>query len=141
MQWYGGGGDPPPASAHRGLTVADLMLSRWAKLYSQPTKAEMALEPAIAALGVPYRFQHPIWALRVFPDFALPTLKLIIEVDDPSHNTKTKRAKDAERTAKLQARGWKVVRCTNEQAINDPRGTVARLLEAAGLDPKNLCKE
>lgn len=118
--------------------AGDLFLMRWAKLYSNLTPAEQALEPAVAALGVPYRVQHPIWALRVFPDFALPTLHLIIEVDDPSHNTRAKRQKDAERTAKLRARGWTVVRCSNQQALEDPRGTVTRLLREAGIDPNTL---
>ena len=53
----------------------DFFLMRWAKLYSKPTEAETALEPAIASLGTPYRFQHPFplnsgW--RRFPEKSLP---------------------------------------------------------------------
>jgi very-short-patch-repair endonuclease len=113
--------------------MADLFLMRWAKLYSQPTPAERALEPAIAKLGLPYRFQHPIWALRVFPDFVILPLKLVIEVDDPSHSTKRKREADADRTKRLQRAGWRVVRCTNAEALADPTATVSRLLSAAGV--------
>jgi very-short-patch-repair endonuclease len=117
--------------------VADFFLSRWAKLYSNPTEAERALEPAIAALGLPYRFNHPLWALRVFPDFVILPLKLVIEVDDPSHNTSKKRKADAERTAKLKRAGWTVVRCTNAEALADPAGTVDRLLRSLDIDPAN----
>jgi very-short-patch-repair endonuclease len=115
------------------------MLSRWAKLYGSPTPAEAAIEPAIAELGVPYRFQHPLWALRVFPDFVLTAQKLVIEVDDPSHHTAAGRRKDAERTEKLTAAGWRVVRCKNDEALRDPRGAVRRMLLEADLG--HLIKE
>lgn len=111
-----------------------MMLRRWAAHYANPTPAEAALEPALASLGVPYRFQYPVWALGVFPDFTLIRDRVIIEVDDKSHNTKSKRAADAERTARLLKLGWKaVVRCTNEAALADPYRTVDTLMEAAGL--------
>lgn len=109
-------------------------LKRWAKLYSDATPAERALEPAVASLGRPYRFQHALFALGLFPDFALIADKVIIEVDDPSHNTRARKKSDAERTKKLERAGWRVVRCTNDEALSDPYGTVDRLMEEAGLD-------
>lgn len=108
-------------------------LSRWAKLYSNVTPAEQALEPAIASLGVPYRVQHPLWALHLFPDFVLLRDRVVIEVDDKSHRTKAGREKDAARTLRLAQNGWRVLRCTNEQALADPYGTVDRLMTTAGL--------
>lgn len=100
------------------------MMTYWAKLYSNPTPAESAIEPAIAALGIPYRFQHPFFGHHIIADFILPTIKVILEVDDPSHNTTKKRKADAEKTAKLAARGWTTVRCTNEEAMLDPYAIV-----------------
>lgn len=108
-------------------------LLRWAKLYSDATPAERSLEPAVASMGRPYRFQHALFALGVFPDFALIHDKVVIEVDDPSHNTARRRKADAERTRKLEAHGWRVLRCTNEEALEDPYGTVTRLMKAADL--------
>lgn len=105
-----------------------LFLQRWAKLYAQQTPAEKAIEPAIASLGVPYRFQHPLWALAVFPDFVLLDDRVVLEVDDPSHATKRKRDADALRTKKLAGAGWRVVRCTNADALNDPYATVDRMM-------------
>lgn len=86
------------------------------------------MEPAIAKLGVPYRTQHPLWGLRLFPDFVLLQQKVVIEIDDASHRTTKKRREDAERTRRLQAAGWRVVRCWNEEALEDPHGTLDRIL-------------
>lgn len=111
----------------------NLFLLRWSKLYANPTDAEAAIEPAIASLGVRYRFQHPLFGLRLFPDFILPDYRLVIEVDDPSHSTKKKRAADVERTERLNSGDWAVVRCTNAEAEEDPYGTVDKLMLEAGL--------
>lgn len=110
-----------------------LLLQRWAKLYSQQTPAEAALEPALASLGVPYRFQHPLWALGVFPDYVLLDQRVVIEVDDASHRRAAKKKADAERTAKLERQGWRVLRCSNEDALSAPYATVDRMMAEAGL--------
>lgn len=116
-----------------------MMASRWCKLY-KGTPAELALEDAVAAIGIPYRTQFPLFMFgaRYFPDFLLPTIGLVIEVDDPSHNTAEKRALDEQRTEVMrQMYGWRVVRCTNEEATNNPTGTVRRLLLEAGVSLPN----
>jgi len=115
---------------------ANTFLSRWAKLYVNLTTSELALEPAIAALGLPYRVQHPVFATGSVLDFAIYPRgvggpKLAIEVDGKEHRTTAGKAKDAERSAKLKARGWTVVRVTNEEAKADPRGTVERVIKPA----------
>lgn len=113
----------------------NLMAVRWGRLY-EGTRAEHALEDAVAALGVPYRTQFPGWkyGCRFYPDFVLPTLKLVIEVDDDSHDDKIEA--DEERSRTIYATwGWRVVRCTNEDALRDPTGTVRALLKSAGLWP------
>lgn len=114
------------------MSWQDRHLKNWAKLYSG-TEAELALEPAVASLGVPYRFQHPVWALGLFPDFVLLRDRLVIEVDDRSHRTASKKKADAERTARLEKAGWRVVRCTNEEALAAPYPTVDRMMAEAGL--------
>ncbi len=113
------------------------MASRWAKLYTG-TPAELAIEDAVAALGVPYRTQFPcfLYGLRFFLDYFLPTIGVVLEVDDPSHLKGDRPEADAERTATLE-REWGVVvlRCTNEEALADPSGTVRRLLAESGRWP------
>lgn len=103
---------------------------RFMMLYAG-TAPEHALEPAIASLGIPYRWQMPVG--KYFLDFALPTLKVSIEVDGESHKRKDQITQDKQKTAYLEARGWRVVRCTNDEAVNDPYGTVNRLCQEAGV--------
>lgn len=112
------------------------MAVRWNKLY-KGTPAELALEDAIAAVGVPYRTQFPgfLYGFRFFPDFFLPTLQLVIEVDDSSHGRAAKMIADAERTEALESKGWKVVRCSNREALDDPHGAVRRMLASVGMWP------
>jgi very-short-patch-repair endonuclease len=112
---------------------------RWGKLY-KGTPAELALEPAVAALGIAYRTQLPgfLYGFRFFPDVFIPQLGLIIEVDDRRHDKADKIAADAERTEQLEAHGWRVVRCTNDEATQDPHGTLSRLLRVAGITPWDI---
>jgi very-short-patch-repair endonuclease len=113
------------------------MAMRWSRLYAG-TAAELALEDAVAELGVPYRTQFPgfKYGVRFFPDFYLPTLRLVLEVDDRSHQDPEKQLADAERTRALRdAWGVQVARCTNEEALNDPRGAVRAMLSSVGLWP------
>jgi very-short-patch-repair endonuclease len=124
----------------------DVFLRHWAGLYTKPTESEAAIEPAIAALGTPYRVQHPIFAVHSIVDFALLKEKIIIEVDGKSHNSAAAKEADRARTLKIEQFGWVVVRCRNEDAQREPEATVqALLIEArarreaiATLTPKNL---
>lgn len=108
-------------------------LSNWVKLYTGQTKAELAIEPAIAALGRPYRAQHPLFGVHAIVDFALTQDKIVIEVDGKSHSSPAAKSADAVRTATIEKLGWTVVRCTNEDAIRDPAGTVARCMLDANI--------
>lgn len=112
------------------------MAMRWGKLY-KGTPAELSLEDAVAELGVPYRTQFPgyLYGFRFFPDFLLPTLGLVIEVDDASHNKADKIESDRLRTEELGNHGLRVVRCTNDDALSDPRGTVRAMLVSVGMWP------
>lgn len=113
------------------------MAMRWGRLY-EGTSAEHSLEDAVAKLGVPYRTQFPGWkyGCRFFPDFVLPTLGIVIEVDDASHDRTDKKLKDADRSDTIaDVWGWRVLRCSNNDALFRPHETVKRLLSEAGLYP------
>lgn len=98
----------------------------WWSLYHASTEPEQVLEPHIAALGLAYRFQHPL--LGYFLDFAILAPKLVVEVDGAQHRTKKGLAKDAERDARLKKHGWTVLRVPNETILDDAASWVAEVL-------------
>jgi very-short-patch-repair endonuclease len=98
-----------------------------------PTKAEAALEPAIAELGEPYRFQYPFLDIKYFADFALLESRIIIEVDGDSHDRPAQMEKDLIHEIQVLEKGWSVVRLTNEEAIKSPAESVARALSSPVL--------
>ena len=106
-------------------------MERWQRLYNKPSKAEVAFEPYVAKLGVPYRFQHVLYHYVL--DFALVIQKVDIELDGPDHNRTDRKLKDAERTSWLQKHGWTVVRIQNDEVFDDPVGALNRAMERAGL--------
>lgn len=107
-----------------------MFLKNWAHLYSNPTQAEIALEPAVAATGKRYRFQHPFWRFGFIVDFALMDDMTIVEVDGASHLTHDQKVKDLVRAAALKQQGWRTVRIWNEDALRDPAGALSRALRA-----------
>lgn len=126
-----------PGKSRWSTAGGSRFLEYWAALYQKQTVSEAALEPAIAALGRPYRFQHPVFSHHFFVDYALMEDKIIIEVDGKSHNSAAAKEHDSARTAALEKLGWTVVRCKNEDAQRDPAGTVARCLLDANMQRLN----
>lgn len=105
------------------------MLGYWYKLYTEQTPFEEKLEMQIAKLGYRYRTQHPFLAKKAFVDFYFPDQKLVVEVDDPSHEKRDKKKKDLQRTQSLEAIGLKVIRFTNKQVGQDLPTVVSKILE------------
>ena len=90
------------------------------------TPAELKLWVAIKSQkfsGMRFRAQHPVgvWIL----DFYCPALKLVIELDGNSHDSKVEY--DAIRTANLEAHGYRVIRFKNEEVFNDLSSVLARM--------------
>ncbi|MEW6242216.1 MAG: DUF559 domain-containing protein [Chloroflexota bacterium] len=86
---------------HRDMTPAE------AKLWSRLRAHRMG--------GVHFRNQHAIGSYVV--DFCAPRKKLIIELDGSQHLEQD--AYDAERTAFLRSKGYRVLRSWNNAVMND----------------------
>jgi hypothetical protein len=72
---------------------------------------------------------------RAMPDFRWPEERLILEADGKAwHDHRLAREDDVARQAVLEAAGWRVLRVTWAQAIEQPRQTIERL-RAAGAPP------
>ncbi len=89
---------PRAKTLRRALTRAETIL--WSRLRPR-------IFPALR-----FRRQHPIGPY--IADFACPAAKLVVEVDGETHSTQEEQQHDARRTAYMQARGWRVLRVTNE---------------------------
>ena len=91
-------------------------------LRKNATKAERILWRGLRAmpLAVRVRRQHPIG--RFIADFAVPSRKLVIEVDGGQHAITV--ARDNARTRVLQARGWRVIRFWNNDVMRNLEGVL-----------------
>ena len=75
--------------------------------------------------GHKFRRQHPLGPYVL--DFACLEHMLAVEVDGGQH---AENEHDRERTAWLEAQGWRVVRFWNNDVLSNAEGVVARLIEA-----------
>ena len=95
-------------------------LKDWARgMRSNPTEAEAFLRDYVRAnkLGHKFLFQYIIGQFIV--DFFCPDCKLIIEVDGSYHSEPIQEYGDEQRTYMLEQLGYKVIRFTNKQVLDD----------------------
>jgi very-short-patch-repair endonuclease len=66
------------------------------------------------------------------PDFALASIKLIVEVDGARWPfTADRQVADLERHTRLEAQGWTVLQYTATRVLRDPAGVAAEMSAAA----------
>ena len=65
-----------------------------------------------------------------FADFACHTQRLVIEVDGGQHNGDRHAARDADRTAYLQAHGYRVLRFWNHDVLCNIEGVMTVIYQA-----------
>lgn len=92
-----------------------------------PTEAEAVLWEHVcnSQLGVHFRRQHPIEGY--IPDLVCIREKLIVEIDGGYHFIDNQSVSDAERTAYLEAQGYRVLRFTNEEVLHDIETVLKRI--------------
>jgi very-short-patch-repair endonuclease len=98
-------------------------------LRKEQTKAEKILWEKLRnrnICGFKFRRQQIIDEMIV--DFFCPGKKLVVELDGPYHNDPLQRIKDTERDQELENLGFKVVRFTNDQIINDLDKVISQII-------------
>ena len=103
-------------------------------LRKEPTPAESRLWSYVRndKIGVTFRRQHAIGPY--ITDFCAPRGKLIIELDGSQHLDQEEY--DSERTAFLEAKGYRVLRFWNSDVmnkINDVIGVILEEIEKLGI--------
>lgn len=71
------------------------------------------------------KFKRQVPIDKYFADFVCEEKKIVIELDDPTHDQKME--KDAERTRILEAHGFRVIRFANEEIYEDLDAVLAEL--------------
>jgi very-short-patch-repair endonuclease len=82
--------------------------------------------------GCRFRRQHPIGPY--IADFACIGAKLVIELDGEQHGAEGNRVYDQRREAYMQARGWRVVRISNDRIYRN-LGEVLDMLADLAVPP------
>ncbi|MBP5770613.1 MAG: endonuclease domain-containing protein [Bacteroidaceae bacterium] len=94
-----------------------------------PTDAERILWQNLKGklLGVSFRRQHIIGPF--IADLSAPTIKLLIEVDGGYHCLPEQQVIDEERTTYLEAKGFTILRFSNDQVIADTDNVITTIKE------------
>ena len=103
-----------PRALRRRQTDAERAL--WAKLRNRQIG------------GVKFRRQQPVGPYVC--DFVSFEKRLVVEIDGGQHNSGTTRLGDAERTAWLRERGYRVVRFWNTDVVDNLDGVLEAIMEA-----------
>lgn len=112
----------PPAVRQRAKEL------RW-----QMTPAEIALWERLKTkqlYGLKFRRQHPLHHFIL--DFYCHAHQLVVEVDGGIHQQQ--RDYDESRTEWLTQRGFKVIRFTNEEVLNDIETILQQIAQACGVE-------
>jgi very-short-patch-repair endonuclease len=84
--------------------------------------------------GVKFRRQHPIGPY--FADFACISRKLVIEIDGDHHDFQIEA--DARRTETMASEGWRVIRFSAREVVQNPEGIWADIEQVLAADPPHL---
>jgi len=75
--------------------------------------------------GYTFRRQRPV--LQYIADFLCKELMLIIELDGITHDNEISVTKDIQREARLARAGFRIIRFTDEEALNNMNGVITKL--------------
>ena len=107
-----------------------LLLGRSRDLRHPLTPAEARVWARVRnnQLGLKIRRQAVIG--RFIADFYCAQARLVIEIDGASHTEPDQAAYDAQRTAWLEAQGYRVVRFWNTEVLKDEEAVIGRIAAA-----------
>jgi len=109
------------------------LIERTRKLRREATTAEQLLWSALrncSFAGLKFRRQHPLGCY--IADFCCQREKLIIELDGDSHDFSEQ--KDKERTEALNKEGYRVIRFSNADVLNNLEGVLMMMVRTLGID-------
>ena len=93
-----------------------------------PTRAEQVLWEALRGYRTEIKFRRQHLIGRFIADFYAPDRRLVIEIDGDVHLESQRIERDKERTAAFETLGYRVIRFTNDEVLNDTQRVVDRIL-------------
>ena len=102
---------------------------------NNPTEAETFLWKQLKGKGLGSDFKRQCIILDFIADFYCPSANLIIEVDGGYHLQEEQQQLDKEREERLQAKGYNILRFTNEQVINQTKQVIQAIKDNLIINP------
>jgi very-short-patch-repair endonuclease len=110
---------------------------QWAiQMRKRPTKAERKLKRALQPFKSTFRIKNQHVLFGYIADFAFIKSKIIVEVDGPSHIGNE--IWDKNRDLVFRKHGWRTMRFTNQQVLQDIETVLKRIGEALGYERKPI---
>lgn len=113
----------PPKNRSRAKAMRRVMTDAELKLWNELRAHRL--------MGLGFRRQYPVAGYIV--DFACPARKILVELDGSQHGDASVSAKDMQRTARLEADGWTVLRFWNDDVLRDIDNVCSHIVNVAGL--------
>ncbi len=111
------------------FSVPKLQRGNARRMRRMMTEAELKLWNEVRAhrlMGLGFRRQYPIADFIV--DFVCPQHRLVVELDGTQHARPDVARADDERTGKLEADGWSVLRFRNHEVLEDMDGVCQHIV-------------
>lgn len=89
------------------------------QLKANPTLAEQALWPCLANKQLGFRFRRQYIIDDYIVDFVCLPQRLVVEIDGAYHDEEEQQKVDALRSERLNALGFRVIRFSNEEVLNN----------------------
>lgn len=106
------------------------------RMRNNPTEAEFVLWQILKGNGLGVRFKRQCVVLDFIADFLAPEINLIIEVDGGYHSVDEQITLDEARTTRLENKGYKVVRFTNEEVLSDTLNVITKIKQHINYERK-----
>jgi len=98
---------------------SSILKERRKELRQNSTEAEVALWRYLKKCRLGFKFNRQFGIENYIVDFCCRGLKLIVEVDGPIHKRKDIVEYDQIRSRVLESFGYKILRFTNDEVLND----------------------
>jgi len=123
----------PYEFAKANVDVYPLLKEYARQMRGNPTDAEAQLWKYLKGKSLGVTFKRQCVVLDFIADFFCPEQNLIIEVDGGYHSIPMQLQYDEDRTKRLEAKGYNVLRFTNEEVLFDINSVISKLIQYINL--------